>query len=124
MDIATIATIATAEPGSGDQRGCEAVSRRRREHPLPVVTGVSFTPAREMETGLLGFVRFVVDGLIEVDCVSVRRTRKGNLALSFPVREDNQGRRHPVLKPKNDRARLLLEQLVLEQLRNVAEVAP
>jgi len=82
------------------------------------VSEVHFSAASTSEraTGLLGFVRFVLGGLVKLDGVAVRRTRRGNHVLSFPVRHDAEGRQHPVVRPVNDLAREDLEAQILRAL--------
>ncbi len=68
---------------------------------LPRVTRLKFTPARELDAqaGLLGFVACTIDDLFELDCITLRRTIRGELRLSFPERIDSTGRRHSLLRP-------------------------
>ena len=86
------------------------------------VSEVRFTraPQRLVPTGLLGRASFVIDGRLRVDGVSVRRTRSGRLALSYPVRDDGVGRRWEYLRPLDDHTRRELERQVLEQLGETA----
>jgi len=65
---------------------------KRRAEP---VTGVSFTAAPRFvqDTGLLGWVSFRLADL-RIDCVALRRTAKGNLALAFPRSSPGRGMRH------------------------------
>ena len=101
------------------------MTRRKRPGALLELSDVVFTgaSAEEVETGLVGFVSFVIGDVLVVDGVTVRRTRKGRVALTFPEREDGAGRRHPLLRPKNDRARRILEDLVLARI-GLDELAP
>ena len=82
-----------------------------------VVRDVSFTPATEdhVDAGLLGWISFAVGDLLRLDGVTLRRTRDGRLALGYPARE-SAGRKHPYMRPFDDRARRLLEQQVLGAL--------
>ena len=90
----------------------------------PVVTAVRLTRARaeDQARGLLGWVSFVVDGALLLDCVTIRRTRRGALSLSFPKPVDARGKRRNPVRPLNQAARRAIEQQVLGQLG--AEVAP
>lgn len=90
---------------------------RRRGADLRL-SDVRFTPARgtDVEAGLLGWASFVIDGELVVDGVAVRRSRAGRLYLSLPDRSDRSGRRHPIIRPRNDRSRRLLEDLVLSRI--------
>ena len=95
------------------------MSRARRSRRAPVVSGVDFTPAgaTAQATGLLGWVAFAIDGSMALDGVTVRRTARGVLALSFPERSDSRGRRrHPVVRPLDNEARLEIQAQVLAQL--------
>ncbi len=82
------------------------------------ITGIRFAAAseRDAEAGLLGFVSFLVAGVLLVDGVTVRRTRDRRLSLSWPARRDRAGFEHPYLRPVNDGARLLLEAQILGAL--------
>jgi hypothetical protein len=53
---------------------------------------------------------------LELDSVTLRRTAAGRLALSFPERKDCSGRRHPLVPPLSDGARVDLEAQVFELL--------
>lgn len=82
------------------------------------ISNVRFTAAAaaEVNTGLLGWLRFDRDGL-RLDGVALRRTVDGRLALSFPARVDSAGRQHPYIRPLSDTARREIEREVLKQLR-------
>ena len=71
---------------------------------------------RDQETGLLGWVTLEVDRLFILNGVALRRTRDGCLALSFPERRDSAGRRHPLIRPLNDRARRDIERQVIDAI--------
>ena len=84
----------------------------------PEVSNLRFAASQkgEVVTGLLGWVRFRLDGRLQLDGVAVRRTRGGELALSFPARVDRHGRRHPYIRPLNDVTRKEIERQVFRQL--------
>ena len=65
------------------------------------VHGVQFTSASSSDAakGLLGWVRFILNDLVRIDGVGVRRTLAGHLALSFPARRDRAGREHKLMRP-------------------------
>ena len=63
----------------------------------PRVTAVRLVPARRTN-GLVGYLSLRVAGL-HLDGLTLRRTRSGRLAVSFPVRRDGSGRRHPIVRP-------------------------
>ena len=76
-----------------------------------VVSNVVFSPASRTDarTGLLGFVRFRLGDGPEIDGVTVRRTLRGKLALSYPRR----GRDHFAVRPLDETTRLHIERQVL-----------
>ena len=81
--------------------------------------------AKDSATGLLAFVSFKIGDVLFVDGVTVRRTLENKITLSWPCRTDGAGRRHPILKPLDDRARQQLERRILKALaENRPEVAP
>ncbi|MCK6446184.1 MAG: hypothetical protein L6Q99_07295 [Planctomycetes bacterium] len=84
----------------------------------PRVTDIAFKAApRAMEArGLLGWVRFTLDGRYGVDGVGVRRTASGRLALAFPERIDGHGRAHSVLRPLDVATRRGIEVQVFDAL--------
>ena len=67
------------------------------------------------DEGLLGWLTCEL-GFVRVDGVALRRTRCGDLALSFPRRTDAGGQAHAIVAPVDDEAgrRILAE--VLRQL--------
>lgn len=74
--------------------------------------------------GLLFFASFDC-GLLHVDGVTIRRTRDGRLALSFPVRRDRSGRQRAIVRPRDDAARREIEAQVLAALEvKASEAAP
>lgn len=84
-----------------------------------VLSDVGFVPGgpEDVRSGLLGYVGFVVGGTLRVDCLTLRRTAQGRLALSFPARRDRRGRDHHVVRPLDDQSRREIEGLVLTALR-------
>lgn len=70
------------------------------------IRDVCFTPASPtlVRTGLLGFASFRL-GDVVLDGVTVRRTRAGKFALSFPKRQDRSGRDYSFVRPTNATAR-------------------
>jgi hypothetical protein len=85
----------------------------------PVVSRVRYTPAcpADAARGLLGFVVLVLDGVIELRGLALRRTSNGEIRLSFPERIDRRARRHPLVKPTTLAARAAIERAVLDALR-------
>jgi DNA-binding cell septation regulator SpoVG len=85
---------------------------RRRQ-----VSDVRFVAASDADhaRGLLYFVSFD-SGPFRVDGVTVRRTRDGRRALSFPARHDGSGRQRPIVRPVDDDARRAIEAQVFAAL--------
>lgn len=69
--------------------------------------------ADDQRRGLLGFVSLVYGDLV-LDGITVRRTEAGRLTLSYPERRDGQGRRHALMRPIDDEARLRIEKAIFE----------
>jgi len=65
----------------------------------------------DVRAGLLGYISVFYGDLI-LDGLTVRRTADGRLAISFPARQDRQGRRHPYVRPVDDAARLRIERAI------------
>lgn len=82
------------------------------------VSCVAFTSAaqEDVERGLLGFISLLINGVLAIDGVSLRRTREGRLALSFPSRKDARGKLHPIVRPLDDATRVAIEQQVFAAL--------
>ena len=62
---------------------------------------VSGSPT-DVESGLVGWLSFVLNGMIRVDGISLRRTADGRRALSFPARVDSAGREWKFIRPLDD----------------------
>ena len=88
------------------------------------ISNLRFTPAgpHDRQSGLLGWVALDLGDALHIDGVTVRRTRDGRLALSWPARRDSTGHLHHHIKPLNDRVRRHLEQQVFTLLGQ--EVTP
>ena len=71
---------------------------------------------RDVASGLVGFVSFVLGGTVRIDGVTLRRGRNGRLSLSFPERRDGQGRAHPILRPLDEAVRIEIERQVFAAL--------
>ncbi len=67
--------------------------------------------------GLLGWANLSLDGKIQLDCLAVRRTVSGEIALSFPSRTDASGVMHPYYMPLDDEIRRAIESQVIGELR-------
>lgn len=84
---------------------------------IPRISDVLYTQAApaDRETGLLGFVRFTLDGVLRLDGVTLRRSQEGFLYLAFPRRTTASGQ-YPLMQPTSGEARRQIEQAVLEAL--------
>ncbi len=84
----------------------------------PRITEVEFTAAsrKDARTGLLGWVRVVVNDSLRLDGLTVRRTRRGRLALSFPAKPGLTGAQFFYIRPLDDAARKHIEQQVFRAL--------
>jgi len=71
---------------------------------------------RDQRRGLVGFIAFTLAGL-RIDGVTLRRTRRGDLTLSFPARRSGAGQVRPLVHPVTSTIRDELLQRVLEELR-------
>ncbi len=76
----------------------------------------------DAERGLFGFIAFRL-GMVEVDGVTLRRTRAGELTLSYPARRDRNGQDHPYVRPLDDATRRAIESRVFDEL-GLGEVQP
>ena len=84
------------------------------------VSEVRFSGATEQDeqTGLLGFVACTVNGSLRLAGITLRRTRGGELVLSFPARRDRWGADHPLIRPLDSTVRRAFEDQILGALRN------
>ena len=82
-----------------------------------MISNLKFTlaSADERARGLLGWLSLTT-GIWRLDGLTLRRTRRGRLAVSFPVRVDGMGRQHPIVQPLDDRARRKVEAEIIAQL--------
>ena len=81
------------------------------------VTNIRFVSApADASPGLLGWASFVLDDSLRLDSIAVRRTRAGELALSFPARLDRRGAEHPYIRPIDHAARIAIEAQVFAAL--------
>ena len=83
-----------------------------------VVTQVRFKEGSEADSrrGLLGFLSCVVNGTLRLDGVTLRRTRRGRLTLSFPAKPGLTGAQFFYFRPLDDAARKHIEQQVFKAL--------
>ena len=88
---------------------------------LRILSFTSASPA-DCKRGLIGWLSLEIERSLVLDGITVRRTRGGDLTLSFPERRDSNGRRHPLIRPLDDHARRDIERQVFKALGN--ETAP
>jgi DNA-binding cell septation regulator SpoVG len=84
----------------------------------PTLHDFEFIPASRIEqsTGLLGWLKFTIDGTLRVDGVALRRTVTGRLTLAFPNRVSQSGVKRPIVWPPSEEARQAVESQVFEAL--------
>lgn len=75
----------------------------------------------DRRTGLLGYVSFLLNRSIRVDGVTLRRTAEGRLTLSYPARQDREGREHPYFRPIDDDARREIERQAFIAIASMEE---
>ena len=82
-----------------------------------MIRAIRFTPSSDAEAarGLLAYVKLEYGPLV-LDGITLRRHADGRLGLAFPERTDSRGRRHPLVRPINDAARVEIEGEVLREL--------
>ena len=83
----------------------------------PLVTDITMVPAppSDRRRGLLAFLSFTV-GKLRLDGVAVRRTRSGEIVLSFPKRRDRNGLERSLVRPTDAEARRRITFEVLKAL--------
>ncbi len=73
----------------------------------------------EQRTGLLGYLTIVVNDFLRIDGITLRRTRRGDLTLSYPERRDRSGQARSLVRPICNDARLEIERQVLAALPGI-----
>ena len=81
------------------------------------ITEVRASPAglADMDRGLVAYLELELNGCLLVKS-TLRRTRAGRLALSFPCRRGRRGRQYTLVRPLDNAARLTIEAQVFEAL--------
>lgn len=69
----------------------------------------------QIATGLLAWLTIETERLV-LDGIALRRTLDGRHVLTWPERRDARGRRHAVVRPAGDAARVALEDAVFAEL--------
>jgi DNA-binding cell septation regulator SpoVG len=84
----------------------------------PAISNIRFTPAqaRDVASGLLGFVSCIIDDRLYLDGITVRRTADGRVALSFPERRTSSGGAYPYMRPIDEAARNDIENAILHSI--------
>ena len=90
---------------------------------LLAITDLAFTPAPGSlrATGLIGWVRIVLNDTVVIDGMTIRRTRQGTTVVSWPE-PHNRGAARRVVRPRDEGARAFLEREILSVLRSRGEV--
>ncbi len=90
------------------------------------VSAVRFVAASasDIRSGLLGWIALTLNNSLRLDGLTLRRTRDGRLALSFPERRDLAGGSHHYMRPLNDAARRAIEAQVFAALGLEGNVGP
>jgi len=88
-------------------------------HIAPVVTGVSFTPSRDLDrqAGLLGWISCDIDGF-HFDGLTLGRSNHGRLHVAYPSRRSSGGHRYAVARPNNTALAAAIEEQVFAALRS------
>tara|TARA_R110002072_G_scaffold162687_2_gene314790 strand:+ start:1631 stop:1933 length:303 start_codon:yes stop_codon:yes gene_type:complete len=82
------------------------------------VTAIGFTPAspEHVREGLIGYVTCAFADALLLDGITLRMTADRRPTLSFPSRTDGQGRKHPYVRPLDDKARQAIEAAIFDAL--------
>ena len=72
---------------------------------------------REVESGLLGWIRCLLNDSILLDGLTLRRTKDGRLTISYPGRRDAAGKVRHHLRPKDGATRREIESQIFKALR-------
>ena len=78
---------------------------------------------RDVRRGLVGYVSCVLNGSVHLE-LTLRRTRMGRPAISFPTRRDARGREHAVVRLLRKEDRRWIEAEVFRALGIRQEVGP
>ena len=82
------------------------------------VSALRFTAAtqEENESGLLGWIALRLNGVFDLDGLALRRTRSGQLTVSFPARKDRFGQKHFYFSPADRDTHREIEEEILRAL--------
>lgn len=73
--------------------------------------------AADKASGLVAYLAMTLPGGLRVDGLTLRRTAKGVLSVSYPERRSASGDRHPILCPATPEDRAAFEAAVLAEVR-------
>jgi DNA-binding cell septation regulator SpoVG len=82
------------------------------------LTAIRITPAseRDADDGLLAFLDLELDGLVQIDGVTLRMTGQSRLAISFPSRTSRRGTKHLMVRPRDQAARAAIERAIFDAI--------
>ena len=82
------------------------------------ISDVRYTPAgpQEVSKGFRGWIACILNGRIQIDGITLRRTRGGRMTLSFPSNHDKTGNQHFYIRPLDDAARRVVERQIFQAL--------
>ncbi|MFN0007024.1 MAG: hypothetical protein ACKVXR_03875 [Planctomycetota bacterium] len=91
-----------------------------------VVSDVRLTDAAsyDVRRGLIGFVSCVLNDTVRLEGLTLRRTRKGQTAISFPTRRDAHGREHAIVRLLRSDDRRSIEAQIFSALGIEQKAAP
>lgn len=83
------------------------------------IQDVRVTPAGadDRATGLMAYVALTLPGDIRLDGITLRRTTRNTLSVSYPERRSASGDAHPLIWPLTPEARAEFEALVIAEAR-------
>lgn len=84
-----------------------------------VITDVTFAPASKVDqaTGLVSYVACTWNGIARLDCMTIRRSREGQLYVGYRAKTNAWGIQFPYLRLLDDRVRESVERQILAAYR-------
>lgn len=70
----------------------------------------------DVRAGLLAWVVVEFGGTLLIDDLTIRRTSRGKLSISFPTRRSRAGERHSIVRPLDADARAAIERAVFAEI--------
>jgi DNA-binding cell septation regulator SpoVG len=77
---------------------------------------VKWAPENVRRSGLLAWLEVVLDDVLELDGLALRRTTSGDLSVTYPTRRDGAGREHTLVRPLGEAMRRAIERQVVEMI--------